>query len=186
MTCIALAAKAEFWMNDVQVHYEQICKMMAGGGGARKQFGGLVILGKDTTSIDLPERSRPNAITLPHRYDFFATHANIDMQWTDNETIGDSNYHLGSLASIHGSRSSSFSGMARGMHLSSSLSDHSLGRYTLDPSELRKARSTPSIAGDFEAPLLDLDLPQDINDGEGIDLGLDTLDHSVAPLDDNG
>lgn len=172
-------------MHDVQTHYTAVRRLMSEGGGSTKQLGGLVIVGNDTSTIDMPGRSRTNhdAVTLPSRYDFFASHTNIDYQWSTNEAVGDSDAFMASLASVYGSsqRSPAPSGES-GLAMPSSSSGR--GRYTLDPSEIRRLPSTSSPLADMAPFNLDTLLP-DVQEGEGIDLGLDTaMDAGLAPTNE--
>jgi hypothetical protein len=173
-------------MMDVQHHYNAIRKMMSGGGGSTKQLGGLVIVGQDTSTIDMPGRGRFNqdAVTLPSRFDFFASHSNIDFQWASNEEVGDSDVFMASLASVYGGsqRSPAPSGEYGLMGMPSSSSGR--GRYTLDPSEIRRLPATSSPAADLAPFNLEALLP-DMQGGEGgVDLGLDTaLEGDLPPLD---
>jgi hypothetical protein len=177
--------QAEYWMNDVQTHYSAVRKLLSEGGGSTKQLGGLVIVGNDTSTIDMPGRGRTNhdAVTLPSRFDFFASHTNIDFQWSTNDAVGDSDVFMASLASVYGgSQRSPAPSVEFGLGMPSSSSAR--GKYTLDPSEIRRLPSTSSPMADMAPFNLEALLP-DMQGGEGIDLGLDTaMEGDIAPMNE--
>lgn len=167
-------------LGDVQAHRDIVHRIVAEGGRPTKRIGGLVVVGRgDTSAIDMPGRGRANAdsITLPLRFDFFASHSNIDMQWTTNEIVGESDTLMATQISVLDSSQRSRAG---------SFPRQGIDKYTVDPSEIRRALSTSSPLPDLAPFDLDELLPE-IMQGEGVDLGLDTNpDGDLPPLNDIG
>lgn len=177
-------------LGDVQAHRDTIHRIVAEGGHPTKQIGGLVVVGRgDTSTIDMPGRGRPNndSITLPMRFDFFANHSNIDVQWMTNEIVGESDTFMASQVSVLDSSQISRTGSVEfGVGVQSSSPRQRTDKYTMDPSEIRRAPSTSSPLPDLALFNLDELMPE-ILEGEGVDLGLDTnLDGDLPPLDDIG
>lgn len=172
-------------MIDVQTHYSAVRKLMSEGGGATKQLGGLVIVGQDTSTIDMPGRSRFNqdAVTLPSRFDFFASHMNIDFQWGSNEEVGDSDVFMASLASVYSGSQRSPAPSAEYGLMGMPSSSSGRGKYTMDPSEIRRVPAISSPVGDLAPFNLEALLPE-LQGGEGVDLGLDTaMEGEMPPMD---
>jgi hypothetical protein len=167
-------------MTDVQAQYMQIRKVITGGRGSNKGIDGQMLVGNDTTAIDMPGtvRNGRDAITLPARYDFLANQPSIDLQWANNDTVGDSNIFMESLASVQDSARNSQVGspphsvdLARGLRMSTPLH----GRYTVDPSDLNQAQRMSSPLDPFDhATLL-----AEVQGAEDVDFGLE-----VGPIGD--
>ncbi|UZJ55239.1 hypothetical protein CBS101457_004559 [Exobasidium rhododendri] len=141
----------------------------------------------------MPGRGRLNhgAITLPSQFDYFATHPDIDWQWASNETVGQSDHFIESMASIqnssrHSQRSPSQTNeVMRGPRLTS---PHQ-GMYTRDLSELRQPAGAPSpalttFAFDPASLLADVQAVEDFDLGLEIDpIGDDPTD-ALLPFHD--
>jgi hypothetical protein len=179
--------QAEYWITDVTAHYNTIRKVFTDAGKSIKNINGLMIVGNDTSTIDLPGRGRlkRDAITIPARFDFFANHPDVDLQWASNDTIGDSDIFMASLASVQtGNQQNSIRSGEMGLgHLTPGRRQH-----TMEPEQLHQHLNTSSPFAELE-PFDAGALLTELQAGEGIDLGLDTLmtgEEMQLPLDDSG
>lgn len=178
---LPLHVKAEYWMADVQANYATIRKVMTQSSGPTKQLGRLLVAGGDTTCIDMPGRGRPtrDTITLPSRFDYFAGHPSFDFEWGTNDVIGDSDPFIPSLASVLPSQAGSRSSHLRSGERAVGLDSSSLrgGRYTMHPTQIRRAHRTSSPAAEMAPFDFESILPE-LQGGEGLDLGLDDVEET--------
>jgi hypothetical protein len=80
--------KTEYWISDVQASYTSIRKLLlqAPKGAITSLGGGFVLLGADTTTIDLPTRGRDSfgKVTLSSNADLFRYNLHVDADWIED------------------------------------------------------------------------------------------------------
>lgn len=143
-------------------------------------MGGIVLVGQDTSTIDMPSRSRVDAVTLPAQPDLFRNNLFLDSDWLEAgeeggpewQPVSDSLSMFGS--SVYGL--SSERGRNGSVDLGLGILTPRNQPYTADPSAIMRVENSPLHRNlDFEAfDLEHLDLSRAHEEGVQLDLGLDT------------